>query len=183
MMVGNLGGTKMYDLYEYGIQTEKSTHRIHVDTDNKFVMVYRTQDGINVMPEPISIKNDDDWESGEYRIIKPKWAKGKPTARGIRILWNLIDGCDISRIPDSLIENIPTSSTSKKGRCALEISISMLRNGEIPIRFDVVEINDHKDQISGLDLQADKLMLQVKFDKGSFKRGLFMHVSLRLSKL
>jgi hypothetical protein len=167
------GETKMYNLYEYGIQSEKSTHRIHVDVKDKVIFIYKTKDGINALPEPIKIVNDDDWIRGGYYIVKQKLYNREPSARGIRIPYQKISSCMSIHIPESiLIDDCQTDS--QRGVIGVRVAAGMLRMGLIPIQFDVSEINDKAQQISGLDLQADKLMIQVKYDWCCNERGLFL---------
>ena len=166
-------------IIEYGIQTEDSTHRIHVDVIGKKVFVYKTQNGIDAMPEPISIKCENDWNAGDYYIIYPKWANGMPTARGIRIKHTDIKGCISANIPEKLIPNNSAETTSEKGKAGVVIVVEMLQSGLLPLQFTVTEINDLQEQISGQDLHADKLLLQVKFDYGASQRGLFMQTHER----
>lgn len=172
--------TPKYDiskLVEYGIQTEETTQRIHVDLENNFVLVYRTEQGLQAMPDPISICTVDDWEASGYYLVSPPWLKGSQigfaTARGIRIPYTNIDGCRGARIPD-VMQNNCNGSTTSKGRAALRIVSKMLQEGRLPIFLNITEVDEYKDQILGKDIDLCEEVIQVKCDKTSYKRGLFM---------
>jgi hypothetical protein len=168
-----------HNLFEYGIHTENTTHRIHVDTQQGGVVIYKTAEGVAAMPPPISIQSPDDWEVAGYYLIKPQWAKGAVTARGIRIQWKDIKNARAIKIPESVTLEADANTTTEKGKVGVFVAKTMLGMGCIPIQFDIKEIDDKLEQISGNDLQADKLIIQVKFDMGCIKRGLFMQTHER----
>ena len=165
-------------LVEYGIQTEGTTHRIHVDVIRQVVFVYRTQDGIAAMPEPIGITCMDDWEANGYQLISPGWLKpedrGYATARGIRIPYKFIAECRGVRIPDVLPIDTAENGTTKKGREAVKIVTEMFKVGRIPLHIEIREVNTKSDQILGKDIDLDECVIQVKYDRACFERGLFM---------
>jgi len=164
-------------LHEYGIQTEDSTHRVHVDMMGKKLFIYKTIDGITRLPEPILIKSYDDWEKHPYRLVKPGWNKKIPTARGTRVFYKSISNCVDVCIPQDLIDNHDVSSystTSEKGRIATDIVISMMERGLVPFAITVKNIDDKKFQIRGIDLETTNFLIQVKYDYECESRGIFL---------
>ena len=171
----------MYSLYEYGIQTEGSTHRIHVDVVGKRIFIYKTSCGIAALPEPIIPVYEYDWEKNGYYLVKPSWSNRQPTARGIRLPYKNIVDCVSVRIPDNLLGGDDTRnySTSQKGNMAANIIIDMMERGYVPFAITVQNIDDKCDQIKGIDLQTTNFLIQVKFDMGCCERGLFIQTHER----
>lgn len=163
-------------LFEYGIQTEKTTHRIHVDI-NGYVIIYKTECGIDAMPEPIHVSSYDEWEiSGYYLLTQPNMPPGYgafATARGVRVPYAMILNCRGVRIPPHIIPDIKRD-TGAKGREAIRIVAKMFEEGRIPLQCTIKEINKISDQILGRDIDIGESVIQVKHDFGCFSRGLFM---------
>lgn len=187
-MVGTPGGmslnikTTRYDpayLVEYGVHTEQTTHRLHVDTAAGKVIVFRTRDGVRAMPDPVRVASKHHWELGNYYLV----AFGSPaspngtryaTARGCRISAAHIHEARDVTIPTQLLRERTAQTTSGKGVIAVRIVSVMLRHGLIPLAFDVKEVNEYAAQIRGVDLSLETMLLQVKYDDGCSTRGLFM---------
>jgi len=186
-VAGKCGVTKMYrdldnllsiKLHEYGIHTEDSTHRVHVDIVSKKIFIYKTANGVSILPEPISVKKDEDFEAGWYRLVRPRWNNFIPTARGVRVFYAKIEDCVSVDIPENFIEEFMTpedyTSTTAKGEVATKIVIGMMDKGLVPFAISVQNIDDIKFQIKGVDLQTSNFLIQVKFDYDCFSKGLFL---------
>ena len=165
-------------LFEYGIHTEKTTHRIHVSSGDRKMFVYQTHEGIDAMPEPISIYKPLDWTaSGYYLLASPQAKKSNPgyaTARGIRVPYNLIRNCRGINIPEHIVATTKDISTTGKGQLAVGIVIHMAAEGRLPIQFQIREINTKREQILGQDIDLSEAIIQVKHDGPAYEKGLFM---------
>jgi hypothetical protein len=168
-------------LFEYGIQTEDSTHRLHIDVKNMKAFIFSTPDGVTALPEPVSITSDDDWDAGDYYIIYPTWANGKPTARGIRIPPDRITGCTTVNIPGILspLKAVSFDTTSEKGRLAESIGLEMLKAGLIPISMNAEFVTVKDMQITGVDAYCQPVKMEIKHDYDCFHRGLFLQTHER----
>lgn len=161
-------------LIEYGIHTENTTHRIHVDFENGKIFVFLTSDALSILPGLIKPIAPGDWEDAGYYLVSPRWLQGdqvgKATARGIRIKSANIPRCrEVSFLP----RNTNSYNTSQKGHCAVSTVVSAFAAGDIPLHLKALEVVGKSDQIKGRDLFTDDILIQVKHDSGCAKRGLF----------
>ena len=169
----------IYDLSKlkpYGIQSEKTTHRIHVDFDGCCLFIYKTENGVKALPDPIEPKEGDDFEKGGYKIVCPPWLKEKDknlaTARGIRLPYENIIGCRIVEFPYSV--NTEEMTTSQKGQKAVDAVVYFFKEGMIPLHLNISEVLDKADQIKGKDIDLGDIVIQVKHDIACKKRGIFL---------
>lgn len=177
MTISNRASIKPDKLFEYGIQTEDSSHRIHVDIYGRVLFIYKTIDGVAALPEPIRPVSESDWSiNGYYLVSMDKRNNGFATARGIRVRYENINGCRMATIPDDLIGSdiFSAKSTSAKGNSGVSIAYKMLERGLVPFPFIVREVNNKTDQIKGVDLSVNEMTIQIKFDGRAFERGLFL---------
>ncbi len=173
----------MSELVPYGIQNENSTHRVHLDATDDKLIVFETWAGIKALPEPVEVSSQDDWVANGYYLVKPQWNNYSPTARGIRVHYENITGALAIDIPPDFADvfDRPTSAsdTSSKGQYAQALVDMMLQDGRIPIKFKTREIVNRLDQIRGIDLEAEPLSVQIKFDMGCYARGVFLQTHER----
>lgn len=170
-------------LFFSGIQTEKSTHRVHIDLQGKRLYIFETQKGIDALPEPIEPKELGDWESycgyqlksyGRYKDRK------LATARGIRVRYGEVSGCQEIIIPDEIIipeeiqgDNREKLGTSEKGKMAENVAAKMFSLKLVPIMSAINLVRDRHDQLSGIDADA-KIHIQIKCDSYCSQWGLFL---------
>lgn len=168
-------------LVEWGIQTEDSTHHLHIDVWDNMAFIFPTSDGVNSLPDPVGCVNEEDWTASGYYIVYPKWANGYPTARGIRIQYSEINNCKAIKMPIHIDDNVDYDkmSTSEKGRLAEGISDMLLQAGAVPIQMSTVVVNAKDAQISGTDLTCNPIKIQIKFDRQCNKNGLFLQTHER----
>lgn len=179
----------MIDLHESGIHTEKSDYRIHVDLNNKVVVAFKREESLFLLPEPIHVTNDDQWEINGYKLIYLYGKDRPPTARGIRIDVREIPLCHISHIPPDLREKIDNyyrnrkSSDNKKKQTVTKktqaewIAKLMMKRGLcicdcswLIKEINPVQVDNRDEQICGIDFKADRFSIQVKHDHHCFTR-------------
>jgi hypothetical protein len=171
-------------LFPYGIQSESSTHRAHVDLENHHVIVFQTRDAIAILPSPIWPESPEEWTTPPYELIKPSWAppdyirNGWATARGVRIDWHMIPGARDIAIPKDMHQRTGGQSTSKKGAIACQIIANMASANLLLLPMQIVEVDDRAQQIAGTDGEA-RIALQVKHDGGCWRRGVFLQTHER----
>jgi len=167
---------KTYKLSEFGIQTETSTYRCHVDFLNNMVILFKTAEGLAAMPEPIGISKSADWEAGDYYVLSCGDARkqGIATARGIRIDHRDINDAKAIEIPYDLRLNTRELDRSAKGRRAEEVVDIMIKRGLIVIPAIFVPVSSKSRQLEGVDSESKNIPLQVKHDKGCYRRGVFL---------
>jgi hypothetical protein len=166
-------------LFEHGIQTERSTHRIHVDVQYGYVYLFRREDVLSVMPDPVSIVEPVDWIRSGYYLVS--FRKDKlATARGIRINHSDIPGCEKIAIPEDLMMNhvyaavYCETTTSQRGRIGEDITDEMFERGMIRIPGRMTKVIDRDGQIKGVDFVQESILPEVKFDKGCTVKGIFL---------
>ena len=165
------------NLFEYGIQSEETTHRIHVDPAGGFVYSFRTDDGVTALPEPVAVNDDSEWECNGYRLVCWRY-DNKATARGIRIPWLGLKGCVRYEIPEDLRwaywHPSNKATTSERGRAGENIALEMLKRGLISLIRNTSFVVSKRDQILGSDITEEKVTIQVKFDKYATRLGIFL---------
>lgn len=144
------------ELFEYGVQNEKSDIRAHVAVLAKKIYIYRTKEAVSLL------------NSGKYSL-KPAYQEGVqgPTALGApvpikdfrdlrTVTWN---GCPYW---DGWHEKL---STSQKGKKAIEVVVDLLKYGRFPLWIEVEEDKRQNIQIKGTDIVVFcKQHIQVKCD-------------------
>jgi hypothetical protein len=168
-------------LYEWGIQTEDSTHHLHIDVFSNMAFVFPTADGVDSLPDPISCVTDEDYTAGGYYVVYPKWANGYPTARGIRVPYTDINNCKAIKMPIKIkgIDDFDRLSTSAKGRLAEGIGQMLMERGDIPIQLNTIYVNAKDAQIFGTDITCNQIKIQIKFDRYCYKNGIFLQTHER----
>lgn len=173
-------------LFESGIQTEDSTHRVHVDLPNRKLYVFETREGVKKLPEPIKPVEKRDWETflgyelksyGRFKINKIA------TSRGLRVKWHDISGCREFDIPPSIEisdeingENL---DTSQKGDMAIAIAQKMFALGLVTITIAIDLVQTTYDQLKGIDAQSRPIKIQIKCDRWCNLHGLFLQTHER----
>lgn len=167
-------------LVEYGIQIERSTHRVHVDLEMRKVYIFRTHDAIQLLPEPIHPTCVSEWEGikalGGYQLVS--WGRykkaGIATSRGCKLAWKDIPGCKEIIIPEDI--DIPDDITghSQLGKLAFSIAHEMFERHLISIEINIQEVNTHAEQILGIDAISSPVKIQVKCDRWCSRWGLFL---------
>jgi hypothetical protein len=165
-----LGNTKLID---YGIQTEESDLRVHVCPKIGRVYYYNTSDGLAT----IRLK--------DYKKM-PVFTNSIKTAEGFVVPPSDIPGC-VELKPSITNWNKffnQTDTTSKKGDLAVRLVKAIIKNGELKLTLNPIEITDLNMQISGTDIIVkSNIRIQVKcdFNGGSKQLGgtgnLFLQVS------
>ena len=163
-------------LVAYGIQTEETTHRIHVDVKNKRAFTYKTVDGVRALPDPVIPGSDKEFTVSGYYTVSPPWLKdsdkGIATARGVRVPYSEIPNCRVSAFSADI--DTGNMSTTDKGKIAVEIVQRLFKVGKIPLHLDVIDVDNRSDQIKGKDIDIGNVVIQVKHDAGCAERGLFL---------
>lgn len=165
-------------LKPYGIQSEKTTHRIHVDFDGGAVFIYRTEDGIARLPHPILPTKNCEYEINDYYVIVPSWLKPEDkekrlaTSRGIRIPYTSIKNCQMVEFDERF--DTKQMTTTQKGAQAVKSVIELFSRGKLPLHLTVLEVRDRKDQILGKDIDIGNVVIQIKHDHHARANGLFL---------
>jgi len=168
-------------LIEYGIQTEDSTHRVHIDAKNNWAFEFRTEAGIAALPPDPRNENGIPvyWENDDYYLLSylphdpSLLGDGRfATARGTRLLLADIDGCKAHEIPKDILlkcQNLPQSTTSERGRKGEKIYELMRRDG-----IFILESGHSMPATLGADFIEPIRKVEVKWDWNCLVRGLFL---------
>lgn len=144
-------------MFEYGIAQEKSTQRAHVCFNIGIVYVYKTCVCIELV------------QRGSYRHVQGfQPGVDYATSKGFLVPPDDIQGIRRVKIPDKLAEKYPifeSQSTTEKGENAVEICMTLMRNGLFPFFVSPFEVTDHQMQVNGTDiLVKGNHLVQVKCD-------------------
>ena len=131
-------------MFEYGIQTEKSTQRAHVCVYAGLLYTYKTEYGVAAI------------NTGRYKLKAAKQpGYDGITAKGFAVpVWDIL-GLKTRRIPKKLLQLFcitDNDSTSEKGRKSVAIVSKMMLNGLFPFFVSPIEVTGHSLQISGTDI-------------------------------
>jgi hypothetical protein len=174
-------------LIAYGIQSESSTHRVHVDLPERKLYIYRTEEGVKVLPDPIIPLDIYDWEGTYYNY--PYYtlrSQGKykdlkiATSRGARVDAKDIGGCREINIPDDIpipadVSNGYNLTTTSLGQIAVSVTKEMGKRNMLVVDIQITEVNIYLDQIKGIDAKShNPVLLQIKCDRWCSKNGLFL---------
>ena len=150
-------------LVEYGLTTEESDYRAHVDLRSGVVILFPTEAAREQLL------------SGEYEVYPVTNRLSRiVTAEGARVPHEDIAGAWLVKIPRQLqLDEIPNGPV-EKGRLAESIFGAMLNSGLIT--FPVAQIRDRANQLRGVDYEAPRTGIQVKCDLGALHRGVFLQI-------
>ena len=151
------------ELFEYGIHTEDSDIRAHVSGVDKTVYVFRTRNGVSAIE-----KNNPPLRNAGQPGVKG------PTAEGwlVRLEW--VD--DLRRL---IFHSWPlwdelsrATSTTDKGRLAVECVLDTMRKGRFPFWIDASEDDRENVQRKGTDILIfARKRVQVKCDYRAGETG------------
>jgi hypothetical protein len=149
-------------LIPYGIQTEDSDYRIHVSFSTDSVFLFETGMGLEAVREY------------ERKNIKPVYATnpavkdGLYTARGFRVFWKHIKGCQQIVIPERIVSThqcFRMDSTSVKGSAAAGVAMDLVRHGVVRLPMIATEVTDMDMQLNGRDMLVTRgASIQIKCD-------------------
>ena len=156
-------------LREWGIQTEGSTHRIHIDLDNKKLIAFATTAGVAALPE----------DEGSYYYPQNPRVREDPnllqysTARGTRVPYGDIEGAEAIEIPKDILNSMPDygEDTETRGRAGAYVCNEMINRGLYRPAVVVVD-TDLPDQLRGDGM--GEFVPEYKFDWACFERGVFL---------
>jgi hypothetical protein len=144
------------DLFDSGIQTEKSDIRAHVSVVNQTIYVFPTQaglDAVNKHAPPLRTAGQPgvDGPTAEGWLVRPEWIRGLRKLHFISWpYWN---------------EFTEELSTGIKGQLAVDVVLECLRGGRFPIWIDADEASGKEIQLQGVDiLLFCNKRIQVKCD-------------------
>lgn len=105
-----------------------------------------------------------DWVTGKKAQTE---YKGRVTSKGVLVKPADLDATTYS-IPQAILKRVALASagmgSSEKGRAAESIVAEMIRQGHLPFSRNVRIVTDRDEQISGIDLWAGEIPIQVKMD-------------------
>lgn len=143
-------------LVPYGIQNEKSDFRAHVGYKTQHIFVFPTS------PAQRLLESEHGLNLKSVRIGKIETARGYP----VPLSW--IEGLQSILIPPDIHQRhriYYKMSTSKKGLLAVEIVVTMLKRGLVPLPINTKIITNEDLQIQGMDIIVhSQLTIQVKCD-------------------
>lgn len=144
------------ELFDYGIQTEKSDIRAHVAVAAHRIIVFRTPLVLRLI------------QSGKYpsATATQPGAIG-PTANGYKLPVGDIPDLRELRFESYNWNAFPdhSASTSDKGKGAVDVVCKLLRRGRFPLWIEADEDDRHSIQILGTDIVVfAKQKIQVKCD-------------------
>lgn len=144
-------------LFDYGIHNEASHIRAHVAPLACCVFIFPT----------ISAKRYIERNHGKLKSVAgfQDGVKGK-TSEGFLVKPRDIDHVRIIRLQKCRVDRFHENmTTTEKGDAAVEVVMSMLKEGRFPIWFDGQFMNDLETQITGTDiLIAGRWHIEVKCD-------------------
>lgn len=148
-----------HHLVEHGIFQDESDYRIHVCFLAQCVYIFPTKSGMRAI------------ETGHYSL-RTAGQKGVDyvTSEGYPVPWRKIEGCREIEIPFPILHSTDPgkneSNTSSKGRAAAECVKAMMRQGLIPIKQAVLDVDDFDMQVAGTDIKlvSKELDIQIKCD-------------------
>lgn len=152
------------DLFEHGIQTEKSDIRAHVSPLERQIYVFKTGEGVKAITKH-NPRVVDGYQNGVVGrtasgwLVKPAWITDLRTLKFISWTgWEFYD---------------PSWSTSEKGAFAISCVRALMEQGRFPIWIaNAVEEQRREVQIAGTDiLLFCKRHVQVKCDEPCGKTG------------
>lgn len=144
------------ELFEYGIQTEKSDIRAHVSVVNKAIYVFQTRAGIEAVTRTRPPLRSA-CQQGVVGITAEGWCVDVNSIADLRVL----------RFPSwegwtQFRENL---STTGKGKLAVSCVIAAMKRGRFPFWVDASEDDRQNVQILGTDvLVFCRKKVQVKCD-------------------
>ena len=133
------------DLFDYGIAQEHSDIRAHVSPTCRAVFVYRTKDMLALISARCFPERDATQEG----------ANGRPTGRGFIVPVSEVPDIRTVRPSEWRWRNFPPkhgSTTTEKGRAAVEIVQQALEAGRFPLWVGGAEAEDRETQIEGTDI-------------------------------
>ncbi len=144
------------ELFDYGIQTERSDIRAHVSVVARRIIVFRTKLMLDLI------------QSRQYQCATATQpGVDGPTAKGYKV--------PVDDIPDArilLFQSYPwhtfppqTATTSEKGKAAVVVVCESLRLGRFPLWIEATEDERENIQIKGTDIVIfARQRIQVKCD-------------------
>jgi len=156
------------ELFEYGIQLERSDIRVHVSPSTKCLYVFPTAEAQQLL----------DQRATEFKQVQAFQPGVKyPTALGRLVPPAAIPRLVIVHLPDCdwWAKFKPTHGTSKKGSLAVKAVDWALRNGKLPLWVTgTKETQNIQNQIKGIDILLTgqwKIQVKCDWDAGPRERG------------
>ena len=144
------------ELFEYGIQTEKSDVRAHVSVVNKTIYIFPTKNGLEAI-ERNKPPMADAGQPGVVGRTATGWLVKLEWIEDLRQLrFHSWRGWELFR---------PSMSTTEKGQLAIQCVVEVMRLGRFPFWLDASEDERENVQISGTDILVFcRKKVQVKCD-------------------